>query len=63
MTMSEQSDKIWQTKISKKFLDDDERAKRAKGEKSMENVDKIYDLLNSIKVTRENEGYINEIKD
>ena len=29
----------------------------------MENVDKIYDLLNSIKVTRENEGYINEIKD
>ena len=29
----------------------------------MENVDKIYDLLNSIKVTKENEGYINEIKD
>lgn len=29
----------------------------------MENVDKIYDLLDSIKVTRENEIYINEIKD
>lgn len=29
----------------------------------MENVDKIYDLLDSIKVTRENEIYVNEIKD
>ncbi len=29
----------------------------------MENVGKIYDLLNDIKVTKENEGYINEIKD
>ena len=29
----------------------------------MENIDKIYELLNSIKVTRENEEYINEIKD
>ena len=29
----------------------------------MENIDKIYDLLNSITVTRENEMYIDEIKD
>ena len=29
----------------------------------MENIDKIYDLLNSITVTRENEIYVNEIKD
>lgn len=28
----------------------------------MEDIDKIYDLLNSIKVTRENEIYISEIK-
>lgn len=28
----------------------------------MESIDKIYDLLNSIKVTRKNEVYINEIK-
>lgn len=28
----------------------------------MENIDKIYDLLNNITVTRENEMYINEIK-
>ena len=26
MAMSERSDKIWQTKILKKFLDDDERS-------------------------------------
>lgn len=29
----------------------------------MENIDKIYDLLNSIKVTKNNETYVNEIKD
>ena len=29
----------------------------------MENFDKIYDLLNSIKVTKENEIYVDEIKD
>lgn len=29
----------------------------------MENIDKIYDLLNSVKVTEKNEMYINEIKD
>ena len=29
----------------------------------MENIDKIYDLLNSITVTKNNEAYINEIKD
>ena len=29
----------------------------------MENIDKIYDLLNNIKVTKENKAYINEIKD
>lgn len=29
----------------------------------MENIDKIYDLLNSIKVTKANEAYISEIKD
>ena len=28
----------------------------------MENIDKIYDLLNNITVTRENEMYVNEIK-
>ena len=28
----------------------------------MEDIDKIYDLLNSIKVTRKNEIYIKEIK-
>ena len=29
----------------------------------MENIDKIYELLNSIKVTKANEAYISEIKD
>lgn len=29
----------------------------------MENIDKIYDLLNSIIITKENEMYVNEIKD
>ena len=29
----------------------------------MDNIDKIYDLLNDIKVTRENEIYVREIKD
>ena len=29
----------------------------------MDNVDKLYDMLNSIKVTKKNKGYINEIKD
>lgn len=29
----------------------------------MDSIDKIYDLLNSIKVTKSNEMYINEIKD
>lgn len=29
----------------------------------MENIDKIYDLLNSIKITKSNEAYISEIKD
>ena len=29
----------------------------------MENIDKIYDLLNSINVTKQNEMYIDEIKD
>ena len=29
----------------------------------MENIDKIYDLLNSIKVTKNNEVYVREIKD
>lgn len=29
----------------------------------MENIDKVYDLLNSIKVTKSNEAYISEIRD
>ena len=28
----------------------------------MENIDKIYDLLNGIKVTKENQEYVEEIK-
>ena len=28
----------------------------------MESIDKIYDLLNSIKVTKNNQKYVNEIK-
>ena len=32
-------------------------------EKTMENIDKIYELLNGIKITKKNEQYVNEIKD
>ena len=40
--MSEQSNKIWQTKFLKKILDDDEPAKRAKGRKIMFKPKAIY---------------------
>ena len=40
--MSEQSNKIWQTKFLKKILDDDEPAKRAKGREIMFKPKAIY---------------------
>ena len=63
MDDDERNDPKFDRWILKKFRWRWAKRSEAKGDNNMENIDKIYDLLNSITVTRENEIYVNEIKD